>query len=152
MLFSHICPEPVLVKRSFFTLKDGVSQRRERFFPHPCKGRGGARCSRPSTARKRHFFECSLCLSRACLGKIMHFIFKWLKKCRFLACRSSTVRHCQCTCRQAQRKKKTDTDKTNQNESNERRDLFHSNEKVFVPNVCLEHIGIAVPEKTRSSF
>eukprot|EP01046_Picozoa_sp_COSAG06_P037656 COSAG06_NODE_4273_length_4410_cov_5.289754_7_plen_54_part_00 len=31
------------------------------------------------------FFEFSLCLSRACLGKIMHFIYKWLKKCRFLA-------------------------------------------------------------------
>ena len=30
------------------------------------------------------FFEFSLCLSRACLGKIMHFIYKWLKKCRFL--------------------------------------------------------------------
>jgi len=33
--------------------------------------------------RKRHFIEFSLCLSRACLGKIMHFIYKWLKKCRF---------------------------------------------------------------------
>jgi hypothetical protein len=31
------------------------------------------------------FFEFSLCLSRACLGKIIHFIYKWLKKCRFLA-------------------------------------------------------------------
>jgi hypothetical protein len=29
-------------------------------------------------------FEFSLCLSRACLGKIMHFIYKWRKKCRFL--------------------------------------------------------------------
>jgi hypothetical protein len=28
----------------------------------------------------RTFFEFSLCLSRACLGKIMHFIYKWLKK------------------------------------------------------------------------
>jgi hypothetical protein len=33
---------------------------------------------------KRHFFEFSLCLSRACLGKIMHFIYTWRKKCRFL--------------------------------------------------------------------
>jgi MFS family permease len=34
---------------------------------------------------KQHLFlEFSLCLSRACLGKIMHFIYKWLKKCRFL--------------------------------------------------------------------
>jgi hypothetical protein len=31
------------------------------------------------------FFEFFLCSSRACLGKIMHFIYKWLKKCRFLA-------------------------------------------------------------------
>jgi hypothetical protein len=30
------------------------------------------------------FFEFSLCLSRACLGKKMTFIYKWLKKCRFL--------------------------------------------------------------------
>jgi hypothetical protein len=30
------------------------------------------------------FFEFSLCLSRACLGKIMHVIYKRLKKCRFL--------------------------------------------------------------------
>jgi hypothetical protein len=30
------------------------------------------------------FFEFSLCSSRACLGKIMHFIYKWRKKCRFL--------------------------------------------------------------------
>jgi hypothetical protein len=29
------------------------------------------------------FFEFSLCLSRACLGKITHFIYKWRKKCRF---------------------------------------------------------------------
>ena len=30
------------------------------------------------------FFEFPLCLSRACLGKIMHFRYKWRKKCRFL--------------------------------------------------------------------
>jgi hypothetical protein len=29
------------------------------------------------------FFEFSLCLSRACLGKKMHFIYKWRKKWRF---------------------------------------------------------------------
>ena len=34
-------------------------------------------------SRKRHFFEFSLCLSRACLGKMMTFIYKWRKKCRF---------------------------------------------------------------------
>jgi hypothetical protein len=30
------------------------------------------------------FFEFSLCSSRACLGKMLIFIYKWLKKCRFL--------------------------------------------------------------------
>jgi hypothetical protein len=30
------------------------------------------------------FFEFSLCLSRACLGKIMHFIYKWRKSAVFL--------------------------------------------------------------------
>jgi hypothetical protein len=30
------------------------------------------------------FFEFSLCLSRACLGKMMHFIYKWQKKPVFL--------------------------------------------------------------------
>ena len=33
-----------------------------------------------NTARKRHFIEFSLCLSRACLGKIMHLMYKWRKK------------------------------------------------------------------------
>jgi hypothetical protein len=28
-------------------------------------------------------FEFSLCLSRACLGKMTHFVYKWHKKCRF---------------------------------------------------------------------
>jgi hypothetical protein len=55
------------------------SRRKQR--KHP-KERG----ERTSPAsRKRHFLEFALCLSRACLGKIMHFIYKWRKKCRFLA-------------------------------------------------------------------
>jgi hypothetical protein len=29
------------------------------------------------------FFEISLCLSRACLGKMMHFMYKWRKKWGF---------------------------------------------------------------------
>jgi hypothetical protein len=29
------------------------------------------------------FLEFSLCSSRACLGKMLIFIYKWLKKCRF---------------------------------------------------------------------
>jgi hypothetical protein len=31
------------------------------------------------------FFEFSLCSSRACLGQMLIFIYKWRKKCRFLA-------------------------------------------------------------------
>jgi hypothetical protein len=38
------------------------------------------------------FFEFSLCLSRACLGKIMHFIYKWRKKRRFLTLHSQPPR------------------------------------------------------------
>ena len=36
-------------------------------------------------------FEFSLYLSRACLGKIMHFIYKWRNKWRFLTCGSGEV-------------------------------------------------------------
>jgi hypothetical protein len=36
-------------------------------------------------------FEFSLCLSRVCLGKVMHFIYKWLKK-------SLSVRAFPCAC------------------------------------------------------
>ena len=39
----------------------------------------------PAEGKRHFFFEFSLCLSRACLGKIMNFIYKWRKKCRFLA-------------------------------------------------------------------
>ena len=41
---------------------------------------------------KRHFFlEFSLCLSRACLGKMLDFIYKLRKKCRFLTYRSMST-------------------------------------------------------------
>ena len=34
--------------------------------------------------RQRHsFFEFSVCLFRACLGKLMHVAYKWRKKWRF---------------------------------------------------------------------
>jgi len=45
-----------------------------------CLGPGAVACLMNSDT----FLEFSLCLSRACLGKIMHFIYKWRKKCRFL--------------------------------------------------------------------
>ena len=40
------------------------------------------------------FLEFSLCLSRACLGKMMHFIYKWRKKWRFFyRCRQKDPRY-----------------------------------------------------------
>ena len=51
------------------------------------------RLPRPNPGKTALFFEFSLCLSRACLGKIMHFIYKWLKKCRFLASHASFQPH-----------------------------------------------------------
>ena len=45
---------------------------------------GTAQLFQAGPARKRHFIEFSLRLSRACLGKMIAFIHKWLKKCRFL--------------------------------------------------------------------
>jgi hypothetical protein len=36
--------------------------------------------------RNASFFEFSLCLSRACLGKMIIYIYKWRKKRRFLTC------------------------------------------------------------------
>jgi hypothetical protein len=38
----------------------------------------------PHPAETPLFFEFSLCLSRACLGKIIIFIYKWRKNTRFL--------------------------------------------------------------------
>jgi hypothetical protein len=35
---------------------------------------------RPGLFETPLFFEISLCLSRACLGKMMHFIYKWHRK------------------------------------------------------------------------
>jgi len=40
----------------------------------------------PAGKRRRKsglFLEFSLCLSRACLGKMMHYVYKWRKKWRF---------------------------------------------------------------------
>eukprot|EP01046_Picozoa_sp_COSAG06_P057193 COSAG06_NODE_11069_length_1573_cov_1.207598_1_plen_150_part_10 len=55
----YVCPEPVLVKRWHFEFQNGSED------PH---------------LRNRHlFFEFSLCLSRACLGKMFVFIYKWRK-------------------------------------------------------------------------
>jgi hypothetical protein len=40
-----------------------------------------------ASVRKTSFFEFSLCLSRACLGKMIVFIYKWLQKA--VVCRSA---------------------------------------------------------------
>ena len=49
---------------------------------------------RSTPAETPLFFEFSLCLSRACLGKMMHFMYKWRKKWRFpYPCRSSSGRN-----------------------------------------------------------
>jgi hypothetical protein len=56
-------PLPGRVGRAFY---------RNRLPHRPCKsGRWSP---------KRAFLEFSLCLSRACLGKKLHLIYKWLKK------------------------------------------------------------------------
>ena len=38
------------------------------------------------------FFEFSLCLSRACLGKMIHFQYKWRKNWLFFPCRANSPR------------------------------------------------------------
>ena len=42
----------------------------------------------PSDAAKKTVFfgVFNVCLSRACLGRMIIYIYKWLKKCRFLTC------------------------------------------------------------------
>jgi hypothetical protein len=40
----------------------------------------------PAVRKTASFLEFSLCLSRACLGKMMHFIYKWRKNAVSQAC------------------------------------------------------------------
>ena len=65
---------------------NGGANARSPSFPPPYEGVAGA----PGTSSLRcvsysscSFFEFSLCLSRACLGKIILFIYKWLKRMGF---------------------------------------------------------------------
>ena len=57
-----------------------------------------------AACEKRHsFFEFSLCLSRACLGKMFSFIYKWRKKWRFShrtsrCCRARPQARCRPCC------------------------------------------------------
>ena len=43
----------------------------------------GRRVGHGSVRQTASFFEFCLCLSRACLGTMIVFIYKWLKRCRF---------------------------------------------------------------------
>ena len=90
--FPYVCPEPVLVKRSH-SYTNGSKRPRfsdsDRCLGYRGEPSGGwvAVVDRQTAlaSRKRAFFEFSLCLSRACLGKNMTiYIHKWLKKPRFL--------------------------------------------------------------------
>jgi hypothetical protein len=73
--FSYVCPEPVLVKRSFIYIN---GSKRAVFAP-----REGDQIVRAHLIDRSLFFEFSLCLSRACLGKMFVLIYKWLKKTVF---------------------------------------------------------------------
>ena len=49
-----------------------------------CSAKGSS-CLMKKICRNASFFECfSLCLSRACLGKMIILVYKWRKKTRFL--------------------------------------------------------------------
>jgi hypothetical protein len=61
----------------------------------PTLGSSHGRLPAPAPAPRMHpsFFEFSLCLSRACLGKMIVFIYKWLQKAVFCTGNSDTHRH-----------------------------------------------------------
>ena len=75
------CPEPVLVKATTHTAKTTAEQSPRFAFPffnsNALTEHSLQLCETPL------FFEFSLCLPRACLGEMMHFIYKWRKKWRF---------------------------------------------------------------------
>jgi hypothetical protein len=70
--FPCVCPEPVLTK---YRIHRDVTLNKAFRLPKETP----------------LFFEFSLCLSRACLGKMMHFMYKWRKKWRFFTCRTSKL-------------------------------------------------------------
>eukprot|EP01046_Picozoa_sp_COSAG06_P045446 COSAG06_NODE_6284_length_2998_cov_5.244430_2_plen_120_part_00 len=90
--FLCVCPEPVLVKRSYIAaIQKGE---KNRLFSHHREGRalrrgaikGVVAAARAEPMRALHktcFFSTSLCLSRACLGKKIVFSMNWRKKRRF---------------------------------------------------------------------
>jgi hypothetical protein len=87
--FPHVCPEPVLAKRSRLYMR--MTQQRGCWGAVPEHGqhRFVPNEQLPGLRNTPLFFEFSLCLSRACLGKMMHFIYKWRKK--WLFCTGSLI-------------------------------------------------------------
>ena len=101
---SNVCPEPVLANIRFCFIN--WHGKKKRFFPHLARRRSiRARSSYPAEGLKRTrppplrslasprpespdkktpvFCEFSLCLSRACLGKEIAFMHKWLSNTVF---------------------------------------------------------------------
>ena len=70
-----MCPEPVLAKRSFIYI-NGSKKEEGVFAPGKQPLRPQACKSWARTARNRPFKMFSLCLSRACLGKVIRFGIK----------------------------------------------------------------------------
>jgi hypothetical protein len=80
--FPSFCPEPVFAKRSQFSIRN---LRRKQLRSFHRSSRQSRR--RSAAGKKTHlFFELSLCLSRACLDKMIRFDVKVAQKTRFLAC------------------------------------------------------------------
>ena len=81
--------------------------------PFSCRIAVGGRCAITSDCKKTAvvalFWEVFLCVSRACLGETMRFIFlnqKTGEKCRFLTCQVVSPRSCKQAGRQAGRQAK----------------------------------------------
>ena len=72
--FPYVCPEPVLVNVRFFSIKHGA----KKAFPHQperCTAREDPCKARVIPEEKRSFLEFSPCLSRACLSKMIVYIY-----------------------------------------------------------------------------
>ena len=76
----HACPEPVLANDSrIIVIVLSVEPAASRRARTSCASRANSR----SFEKTVSLFKFSLCLSRACLGKNMTFIYKWHRKKRF---------------------------------------------------------------------
>ena len=83
--FSYVCSEPVLVFQCFSRACLADIQYQLLVQNSTAKG------PFPYLRENGTFFEFFLCSSRACLGKIMHFIYKWRKKDRFLTIQAADL-------------------------------------------------------------